>query len=414
MIGFSHAAATDMPFSSMLTIAMVCAAFVLRLVPAQEGRANPAPTNRATPWFPLILFGVFLGLAVLAKGPAAIILSGGAIFFWAIFTKRWRDAFRLLHPAAIAAFCLTALPWYILCARRNPDFFRIFIIEHNFKRFLTPEFQHIQPFWFYIPVLVLALFPWSISSATLLRNAAHALQLANRPKPPGLFLVCWGLFPIVFFSFSKSKLPGYVLPAILPLVALIAESVSQRTLKILPGDRWIKISSGLTFITLGILGVLQVERTPMHWPALVFAVGGFAILVLRELRHGLAVGVCTLIVAVALALTGNTSKVLDQRYSARDAPLSARIVWSDYSPEQSSTYKLTRSFQYALNFYFHRELPEWSPDQAARGWVFTLANEESELRSRGLSCPFNALRHAVIVCEVPGLPARPAGSGQPK
>src|SRR5271163_559170 len=109
MIGFSHAAATDMPFSGMLTIAMVCAAVVLRLAPDEEGRASPAPTNPAIPWIALILFGIFLGLAVLAKGPAADILSGGAIFFWAIFTKRWRDAFRLLHPVAILAFCATAL-----------------------------------------------------------------------------------------------------------------------------------------------------------------------------------------------------------------------------------------------------------------------------------------------------------------
>src|SRR5205807_3306049 len=113
-----------------------------------------------TPWPALILFGFFLGLAVLAKGPAGVILIAGAVFFWAIFTKRWRDAFRLLHPAAIAAFCITALPWYILCARRNPDFFRVFIIEHNFKRFLTPEFQHLQPFWYYLPVLLIAFLPW--------------------------------------------------------------------------------------------------------------------------------------------------------------------------------------------------------------------------------------------------------------
>ncbi|MGC1418289.1 MAG: glycosyltransferase family 39 protein, partial [Candidatus Acidiferrum sp.] len=162
MIGFSHAAATDMPFSGMLTIAMVCAAIVLRLVPSAGGGASPAPTSPSMPWTALILFGFFLGLAVLAKGPAGIILCGGAVFFWAIFTKRWRDAFRLLHPAAVAAFCLTALPWYILCARRNPDFCRIFIIEHNFKRYLTPEFQHIQPFWFYVPVLLAALFPWTV------------------------------------------------------------------------------------------------------------------------------------------------------------------------------------------------------------------------------------------------------------
>src|SRR5438477_1974779 len=155
MIGFSHAAATDMPFTGMLTIAMVCAAVALGLVPKNEN----TPILPRTPWPALILFGFFLGLAVLAKGPAGAILIAGAVFFWAIFTKRWRDAFRLLHPAAIAAFCITALPWYVLCARRSPDFFRIFIIEHNFKRYLTPEFQHIQPFWYYAPILLIALFP---------------------------------------------------------------------------------------------------------------------------------------------------------------------------------------------------------------------------------------------------------------
>src|SRR5207302_9788160 len=128
MIGFSHAAATDMPFSAMLTIAMVSAAVVLGLT-----RNENTPILLRTPWLALILFGFFLGLAVLAKGPAAIILSGGAVFFWALFTKRWRDALRLFHPSAIASFCLTALPWYVLCARRNPDFLRIFIIEHNFN-----------------------------------------------------------------------------------------------------------------------------------------------------------------------------------------------------------------------------------------------------------------------------------------
>src|SRR5690242_8540344 len=155
-IGFSHAAATDMPFSGTLTIAMVCAAGVLGLT-----RNENSPILARTPWLALILFGFFLGLAVLAKGPAAIILSGGAVFFWALFTKRWRDAFRLLHPIAIVSFCATALPWYILCARRNPDFFRVFIIEHNFNRFLTPEFHHIQPFWYYGPVLLIAFVPWT-------------------------------------------------------------------------------------------------------------------------------------------------------------------------------------------------------------------------------------------------------------
>src|SRR5262249_5340484 len=149
------AAATDMPFSAMLTIAMVCGAVTFGFT-----RNENTPILPRTPWLALLFFGLFLGLAVLAKGPAAIILIGGGVFFWALFTKRWRDAFRLLHPIAIVSFCATALPWYILCAQRNPDFFRVFIIEHNFKRYLTPEFQHIQPFWYYVPVLLAMFFPW--------------------------------------------------------------------------------------------------------------------------------------------------------------------------------------------------------------------------------------------------------------
>src|SRR5579883_2804694 len=149
MIGFSHAAATDMPFAGMLTIAMVFAAFLLRVIPEAtiaDSSAGLISFNSVTSSTSItsLLFGFFLGLAVLAKGPAAIILSGGAVLLWASFTRRWRDAFRCLHPIAIASFCVAALPWYILCARRNPDFFRVFILEHNFKRFLTPEFQHIQ------------------------------------------------------------------------------------------------------------------------------------------------------------------------------------------------------------------------------------------------------------------------------
>src|SRR5258708_1267895 len=118
MIGFSHAAATDMPFSGMLTIAMVCAALVLGLT-----RNENTPILPRTPWLALFFLGFSLGLPALGKGPPPIIFPGGPFFFGALFPKRWRDPSRLFHPAAIASFCLPALPWYILCARRNPDFF---------------------------------------------------------------------------------------------------------------------------------------------------------------------------------------------------------------------------------------------------------------------------------------------------
>ncbi len=220
MMGFSHAAAPDMPFSATLTMAMVCAA-------TDPGIGSSAPLPR---YACLLLFGFFLGAAVLAKGPAALILAGGAIILWVAFTKRWRDALRLFHPLAIAAFLLTCLPWYVICARRNPDFFRVFIIEHNFKRYLTPEFQHIQPFWYYVPITIVALLPWIF---WLLWFAFRRARTAAMPvsRDAILFFAAWGIFPILFFSASKSKLPGYILPAIFPLAVLDFARGQRRPLK---------------------------------------------------------------------------------------------------------------------------------------------------------------------------------------
>jgi 4-amino-4-deoxy-L-arabinose transferase-like glycosyltransferase len=411
MIGFSHAAATDMPFASMLTIAMVCAAVALGLT-----RNENTPILPRTPWLALILFGFFLGLAVLAKGPAAIILSGGAIFFWALITKHWRDAFRLFHPAAIVSFCLTALPWYILCARRNSDFFRIFIIEHNFKRYLTPEFQHIQPFWYYVPIMLLAVLPWTLMLAGLVHDLRRPLEVGCWRMSPRLYFACWIAFTFAFYSASKSKLPGYVLPAIPPLGLLLSQSVSLRIRKIVQGSRWIGITSGTALFTIGVLAALQSDSSQFTSAALALVGGGLVSAVLGNLRRlspCLVIGVLAVIVAINLALSGTTGRAIDSSVSARSALEAAQIVWNDYSTERSSTYKLQRSFQYSLNFYFHRELPEWSPNRAQPGWVYAPGKETHELRDLGLSCPFNALRHAVIVCEDPGSTDNHHRGGQP-
>src|SRR5258707_1177327 len=140
------------------------------------------------------LFGVSEAAARLPSAISALLATlAMAWLAWRIYggeTARWLllllpttvGMIGFSHAAAAAAFCVTALPWYILCARRNPDFFRIFIIEHNFKRYVTPEFQHIQSFWFYLPVLFVALYPWigmTISSITSLFRRKIGTQLDN-------------------------------------------------------------------------------------------------------------------------------------------------------------------------------------------------------------------------------------------
>jgi 4-amino-4-deoxy-L-arabinose transferase-like glycosyltransferase len=415
MIGFSHAAATDMPFSGMLTIAMVCAAVALGLT-----RDAESPVIPQTPWLALILFGFFLGLAVLAKGPAAIILSGGAIFFWALFTKRWRDAFRLFHPAAIAAFCLTALPWYILCAHRNPDFFRIFIIEHNFKRFLTPEFQHIQPFWYYLPIILIALLPWPPILAKIASDLRRSSELKFWSLSPELFFICWILFAVVFFSASKSKLPGYVLPAIPPLGLLISRAVSLHMRKIVQANRWIGITVGATLFVLGVLSSFQSETLHLTPVALALVGGGLVSAVLGSLQRFapcLIFSLLTILLSINLVMSGTSRQAIDSSASARPAAQGAIDHLPSQELEAVATYKLQRGLPFGLNFYFHRELNEWSAPVGRSSVIFTSQKGSRELEQMGIRCFRYSAYPAVGICvdssKAASLPDSLPRSGQP-
>ena len=409
MIGFSHAAATDMPFSGMVTIAMVCAAVALRLSPTQPGEASATRIGSSTPWVALVLFGFFLGLAVLAKGPAGIILCGGAVFFWAIFTKRWRDAFRLLHPASIAAFCLTALPWYILCQRRNPNFLRVFIIEHNFKRFLTPEFQHIQPFWFYGPVVLLAMLPWTV---LLLWSALSGFLNFCRSRyanPFGLLLFCWSGFTILFFTLSKSKLPGYVLPAIAPIALLTTHSIVSR-LRLLHSARWLFSTAGLTLVLLGVVAsrfsdsipfVTDIRPAPAVTLLTVIAIAGGVLATGLALSRRLRASFLAATISILCLMTADTSYLwqLDDGISARPVVRTALEHLTNSQIAAATTYELPRALKFQVDFYLHRETAEWTPNNVEHSVIFTNRKQLQELTKLGAKCVPYVVYPAVALCE---------------
>ena len=121
-------------------------------------------------------------------------------------------------------------PGTSLCATRNPDFIHIFIFQHNFERYLTPMFQHRQPFWYFVPILILGIaavdrLPMGRGRKgwRLWRERAGATRRDSFSRV-GLS------FPFCFLAFSQSKLPGYILPAIRPLALLIAIGLQRRVL----------------------------------------------------------------------------------------------------------------------------------------------------------------------------------------
>ena len=387
MTGFARAAATDMPFAASLTLTMVAGAFLLL-------EDHPAHTEAIA-----AAFGAALGLAVLAKGPAAILLAGGSAAVWAIATGNIRRSFRLFHPAGVVAFAVLALPWYALCAARNPGFLRIFLLEHNMERFLTNRYQHQQPFWFFVPVILLAVFPWTVLVVPALADGWRTLRGAEWRNSPGMYFAAWVLLPFVFFSASQSKLPGYILPAIPPLVLLLARPVTAD-----PGSArdarhrrvlWIS----LAFVPVGIAPFVLTRvpnlagsaRAMLGIPGLAESLTliGFALLTaallvagsIRMRRTTVSLGIAAFFFSFAVGIAANHAlPLLDGTISARQLAQAARQEAGD---TQVAVFELPRAWQYGAEFYLDRALPEWTPGGERPVWLLTSRHGLLELPRSG-------------------------------
>jgi 4-amino-4-deoxy-L-arabinose transferase-like glycosyltransferase len=218
VIGFARAASTDMPLASMITIAM------LAWYAWYESRARSY----------LAVSFLYLGLGVLAKGPVAMLL---ALLIIAIFTAATHD-FETLKQTfwipGIAIFLAVSLPWYIAVQLKNPEFFRVFILQHNLARFGTNLYHHPEPFWYYLPVVMLALLPWTVFVLVAVSKSISVLRTQKKEKKElrsgeelNVFLIIWLIVPVLFFSISQSKLPGYIVPALPAGSLLVAEYIRR-------------------------------------------------------------------------------------------------------------------------------------------------------------------------------------------
>jgi len=396
-IGFARAATPDMLFSASIALAMASAASVLRRSGALRAADTGASSGRGDSRS-LVLFGVFLGLAVLAKGPAAIVLAGGAIGLWALATRQLRAAVCVVHPFAIAAFCVVALPWYVLCAIRNADFLRVFLWQHNFERYVTPIFEHRQPFWYFGPIVLLALLPWTALLWPVAQEGLRLWREKSWTNSPGFFFACWVIVPVVFFSLSQSKLPGYVLPAIPPL-ALLCSIAALRALNRSDAVNVVLAGSlGVVWVFLVVAGFHGVRRlvgghsttgvTSVHVTFMrSFPLAGilFAALIMIAVvfcrRPLIAIPVLAFCLAANVEIVSLAElPMLDAFYSARPH---AEFMRNDQRPDRIFTYQLNRSWTYGLAFYFRRELPEWSADDPTPALVLTTPKGLQQIRKLG-------------------------------
>ena len=362
IVGFARAAATDMPLAAMFSIALL--AWYAWWETGQR----------------LLLAGfyVFLALATLAKGPVAPVLAGVIIVLFAIAVGRSSIILQTLWPPGMLLFFAVMLPWYVAVQIHNPEFFRVFILEHNLARFGTNLYRHRQPFWFFGPVLLLSLLPWVVFVCaggweTLRAWWSERRALFDSADALSVFLLLWLVVPVAFFSLSQSKLPGYILPAIPAGPLLVAEYLRRHAEDDQAPSTGLVVLHALMAAALLVPAVLiqyllQQHRIPAGTGLIVTATfalvvaGGIVMALhrkagLRVLRSATAIPV---VLAIA-ALIKLGAPTVDATISAR--PVATALARLAPTSLPVAVFGVKRETEYGLAFYRNQLIPEYANQQ---------------------------------------------------
>lgn len=178
---------------------------------------------------------VALALAVLSKGLIGVVLPGLILLIFMLWQRDWGVLRRIsLLPGVLLVLVLCA-PWFVVICRLHPDFFGYFFIKEHFTRFLTPVDSRTEPFVFFLPVVMLGLFPWIL----LLPWSRVEWRTVYAGSSVQRFLLAWAGVIFVFFSASHSKLPFYILPLFPALALLLGRVATTMSLDTLTRRFWL-------------------------------------------------------------------------------------------------------------------------------------------------------------------------------
>jgi 4-amino-4-deoxy-L-arabinose transferase-like glycosyltransferase len=369
IVGYARAASTDMPLAASFGIAML-AWWAWR----ESGKRVY-----------LALFYLFIGLGTLAKGPVAPFLAAVIIVFSAILVREFRLILRTLWLPGIVLFLAITLPWYIAVDLRNPQFFREFILEHNLARFSTNLYHHPEPFWYYLPVTALALVPWIVFVIAAFVAPVRAWwgePEGESQKPDfelqlNLFACCWLIMPVIFFSFSQSKLPGYMLPAVPAGAVLLADYLPQRLGRQESIPKWMAVLHPLVAATpilpaLVLSYLINQHHLPEGEPRLIAVVvaavvcmGMVLTLISRAGFRMLRFVTLVPVVLVVASVLRFGSRAIDLKMSAR--PLDAELASIATHPLPIAVCGTSREIEYGLAFYRDQTVARYESGEVPAG-----------------------------------------------
>jgi 4-amino-4-deoxy-L-arabinose transferase-like glycosyltransferase len=255
VFGNAHYLTLDASLTLFLTIAVSA-------VLIAEQASGTASKRRNWIW---LAWAAMAG-AVLSKGLVGLLIPGATL----VLTCLWRRDFSLwrgMHwVSGLLIFLLIAAPWFVLVSMRNPGFAQFFFIHEHFARYLSKVHQREGAWWYYLPLLLGGMFPWTSALPWLWpRRAASEPRSSIAPKD---LLIVHAAFVLLFFSASGSKLPSYILPMFPALALLIGLQLQQASPRALRRHLWVPVAVW----TIVLVASTQTARIGSHsTPAEVFA-----------------------------------------------------------------------------------------------------------------------------------------------
>jgi 4-amino-4-deoxy-L-arabinose transferase-like glycosyltransferase len=247
---FSRAASFDVVVTMTMTAALSC--FFVAEIEANAKRRR------------LYLAGFYaaIGASLLAKGLVGIVIPFGIVGLYYLLRREWPRKSALVSllwgiPLAI----LVAATWYApVIARHGWTFVDEFFIQHHFARFVSDKYHHPQGFYFYVPVILMLAVPWAaLFVEGLIRARRWTWREPSVESRARVFALAWMVAPILFFSVSRSKLPGYILPALPGAMLLVAERLT-RFVNGEEGKGAVRLTGAILF-ALALTGIVYAART---------------------------------------------------------------------------------------------------------------------------------------------------------
>lgn len=314
---------TDMIVAALITTTLTCFLLGVREAPGRKRR--------------LLFYGLYASAAgaTLAKGLIGVLLPGAVMFLWLLVYNQWRRLRPFYLPTGALLFLAIAAPWHLLVAQRNPQWAQFYFVHEHFERFTTTTHRRGAPWWFFLPIVPAAMFPWSGILWPALRQAWPASWRLRGERADAGFLIVWAGFILFFFSLSQSKLVPYILPVLPPLAVLGGLALSSEI-----GQAAAKFTVRIFMVLASLLGLalLTVAAKPQFLAKLEHG---------EPLRHfALVMGIIMLIGAVGcfLFLRRNLLQTARWLMVFSSCAFFAALVLASPALARSSTRDLARVF----------------------------------------------------------------------